>query len=89
MSQKRKGKHQREARQGPCRKGATLSDSERAGEEPNDTAERGESNGNRRDILSVRGTRRGAVTETIKVIAIKKSEFQIKQTNRLKSAIGF
>lgn len=50
--------------------------------------ERGESNGNRRNILLVRGTRRGAVTETIKVIAIKKSEFQSKKTNRLKSAIG-
>ena len=54
-----------------------------------DTHERGESNGNRRNILLVRGTRRDAVTETIKVIAIKKSEFHIEITNRLKSAIGF
>ena len=61
----------------------------RDGASPNDTEERGESNGIRRDILPVRGTRRGAVTETIKVIAIKMSEFQIKQANRLKSAIGF
>ena len=53
------------------------------------TGERGESNGNRRDILFVRGTRRGAVTETIKVIAVKMSEFHIEKTNRLKSAIGF
>ena len=52
--------------------------------------ERGESNGNRRNILQVRGTRRGAVTETIKVIAIKKERgFQTTRTNRLKSAIGF
>ena len=41
-----------------------------------DTHERGESNGIRRGILPVRGTRRGAVTETIKVIAEKMSEFQ-------------
>ena len=40
-----------------------------------------------RDILSVRGTRRDAVTETIKVIAIRMSEFQKIKTNRLKSAI--
>lgn len=29
MSQKEKGKHQRKARRGPCKKGATLSDSEK------------------------------------------------------------
>ena len=52
--------------------------------------ERGESNGNRRNILQAYEARQDAVTETIKVIAIyKKSEFQIKKTNRLKSAIGF
>ena len=51
--------------------------------------ERGESNGIRRGILPVRGTRRGAVTETIKVIAEKMSEFQFHNLNRLKSAIGF
>ena len=54
-----------------------------------DTHERGESNGIRRGILPVRGTRRGAVTETIKVIAEKMSEFQFHNLNRLKSAIGF
>lgn len=51
-----------------------------------DTHERGESNGIRRGILPVRGTRRGAVTETIKVIAEKMSEFQFHNLNRLKSA---
>ena len=51
-----------------------------------DTHERGESNGIRRGILPVRGTRRGAVTETIKVIAEKMSEFQFHNLNR---AIGF
>ena len=50
-----------------------------------DTHERGESNGIRRGILPVRGTRRGAVTETIKVIAEKMSEFQFHNLNRLKS----
>ena len=54
-----------------------------------DTHERGESNGIRRGILPVRGTRRGAVTETIKVIAEKMSEFQFHNLNRLKSSIGF
>ena len=59
--------------------------------EPNgcNFTERGESNGNRRNVLLVLGARRGAVTETIKVIAIKISEFPIATTNRLKSAIGF
>lgn len=44
-----------------------------------DTHERGESNGIRRGILPVRGTRRGAVTETIKVIAEKMSRVPIPQ----------
>ena len=55
-----------------------------------DFSERGESNGNRRNILPSCGARRDAVTETIKVIAIKKERgFQTTRTNRLKSAIGF
>lgn len=52
--------------------------------------ERGESNGNRRNILQAYEARQDAVTETIKVIAIKKERgFQTTRTNRLKSAIGF
>jgi hypothetical protein len=52
--------------------------------------ERGESNGNRRNILQAYEARHDAVTETIKVIAIKKEHgFQTTRTNRLKSAIGF
>ena len=51
--------------------------------------ERGESNGNRRNILQAYEARQDAVTETIKVIAIKMSEFQFHNLNRLKSAIGF
>ena len=35
------------------------------------------------------GLAAGAVTETIKVIAEKMSEFQFHNLNRLKSAIGF
>ena len=67
----------------------THSDLSGFGATPKETDERGESNGNGRSILLVRGTRRDAVTEMIQVIAIKKSEFQKKFTNRLKSAIGF
>ena len=85
----RSGKHQRESKAGALQKGETHSYSERTGVKPNTTGERGESNGNRRDVLFVRGTRRDAVTETIKVIAIKMSEFQTIKTNRLKSAIDF
>lgn len=51
--------------------------------------ERGESNGNRRNILQAYEARQDAVTETIKVIAEKMSEFQFHNLNRLKSAIGF
>ena len=54
-----------------------------------DTHERGESNGNRRNILQAYEARQDAVTETIKVIAEKMSEFQFHNLNRLKSAIGF
>lgn len=55
-----------------------------------DFSERGESNGNRRNILQAYEARQDAVTETIKVIAIKKERgFQTTRTNRLKSAIGF
>ena len=46
-----------------------------------DTHERGESNGIRRGILPVRGTRRGAVTETIKVIAEKMSDRLLSKGN--------
>ena len=53
------------------------------------SSERGESNGNRRNILQAYEARQDAVTETIKVIAEKMSEFQFHNLNRLKSAIGF
>ena len=90
MSQKRKGQTPRDVKQGLYKGREPILILKGWRTKPNDTGERGESNGIRRGILPVRGTRRGAVTETIKVIAIyKKSEFQIKKTNRLKSAIGF
>ena len=89
MSQKRKGQTPRDVKQGLYKGREPILILKGWRTKPNDTGERGESNGIRRNILPVRGTRRGAVTETIKVIAIKMSEFQIKQANRLKSAIGF
>lgn len=90
MSQKRKGQTPEESKAGALQERRNpFRFWKGMAKKPNDTWERGESNGIRRDILPVRGTRRGAVTETIKVIAIRKSEFQVKKANRLKSAIGF
>ena len=89
MSQKRKGQTPRDVKQGLYKGREPILILKGWRTKPNDTGERGESNGIRRNILPVRGTRRGAVTETIKVIAEKMSEFQFHNLNRLKSAIGF
>ena len=89
MSQKRKGQTPGDVKQGLYKGREPILILKGWRTKPNDTGERGESNGIRRNILPVRGTRRGAVTETIKVIAEKMSEFQFHNLNRLKSAIGF